>query len=120
MNAELSFLGRRHLCSDMFRPHLESKTNAERGNAEVEYLLIKRRRLRLHGRGASRKNDPRRSRFFDVVGFDGRGIGDDAEDAELRELLDDEVVELRAHREEQYELRGFPHAHLLGDLFERF
>src|SRR3989344_6620017 len=105
----------------MFRPHLESETNGEGGDAEIKNRVVERRRLIVSDRNrAARKNNSRGSRLLHIVGRYARGVGDDGENAELAELLHDEVVELRTHRKEEDEVLGLPHPHFFGYLGKSF
>src|SRR3989344_4899114 len=105
----------------MFRPHLESETHAEGGDAEIKNRVVERRRLIVSDRNrAARKNNSRGSRLLHIVGRYARGVGDDGENAELAELLHDEVVELRTHRKEEDKMLGLPHPHFFGYLGKSF
>src|SRR3989338_10419197 len=95
MHTELPLRLCRHFGADMVRPHLKPEADAECRDAEVEYRFVERRRVHVDEGGAAGEDEAGRCDFLYVRGGNRRGVGHYAKNAELCELLHNEVVELR-------------------------
>ncbi len=120
MHAEFALFAGYDICADMLRPHLEAEANAENGNAEIEYCGIEWRRLGVHRRRSARDDDAGRLHRTDIFGRDLCRICDEAVHAELCNLLHDQMIELRSHREEHDKVPRLANAKLLCESSERF
>src|SRR6185295_12563964 len=120
MHAKFSFFSRRDTRANVLGPHLVAQAYTEKRNSKIKDFVIKWRRLVVYRCRAARKDYSGRCSFSNISRFYARWISYKTIDAEFCELLDDQVVKLRPHREKQNKFGGFAHFHLFAKCLESF